>query len=259
LNQSISYSTVAHLYDLYVNTDFDLAFFLKEAQKARGKVLELACGTGRLSIPLLQAGIDLTCVDYSEDMLDVFRKKLENSGLSCRVFNQDMSALSLPDRFGLVFIPFHSFSEILDESKRVKALSSIREHVAEGGRFICTLQNPIVRTQSMDGKVKELGRFPAGEGRTLVVSASFVYDAQSQNVRGIQFYETYGPQGMLVEKSQLDVSFHLFHKSQFEKLAHSAGFSVVGLYGDYQRSSFDEAESPFMIWVMEKANAKATP
>ncbi len=257
MNQSISYSTVAHLYDSYVNTDFDLSFFLNEAKKVRGKVLELACGTGRLSIPLLQAGIDLTCVDYSKEMLEVFQKKLDRSRLSCRIFNQDMADLSLPDRFDLIFIPFHSFSEILDESKHARALARIREHVADGGRFVCTLQNPIVRTRSMDGTVKELGRFPAEARRTLAVSTCFKYDDHSQTASGIQFYDVYDPRGVLVEKKQLHVSFHLFHRSQFEKLAHAAGFKVVQLYGDYERSPFDEAKSPFMIWVLERANAES--
>ncbi len=258
MNQSISYSTVAHLYDSYVNTDFDLPFFLDEAKNARGKVLELACGTGRLSIPLLQAGVDLTCVDYSEEMLEIFRKKLEINHLSCRIFNQDMTDLSLPDRFDLIFIPFHSFAEILDESKHARALAKMREHVAEAGRFICTLHNPVVRTRSMDGTIKELGRFPAGAGRTLIVSTCFKYDEYSQTVNGIQFYDVYGAQDILVEKKQLPVSFHLFHRSQFEKLAHTAGFKVVQLYGDYERSPFNEAKSPFMIWVLERANEEST-
>jgi len=256
LKQPISYSTVAHLYDSYVNTDFDFSFFLKEAQETRGRILELACGTGRLSIPLLQAGINLTCVDYSKEMLEVFRRKLEKGGLSCPIFNQDMADLSLPDRFDLIFIPFHSFSEILDESRHARALARIREHLADGGHFVCTLQNPIVRTRAMDGAVKELGRFPTGAGQTLVVSTCFKYDDHSQIAKGIQFYDVYDSQNTVVERKQLNVSFRLFHRSQFEKLAHTAGFKVVRLYGDYERSPFDEAKSPFMIWVLERTNAE---
>jgi len=170
-----------------------------------------------------------------------------------------MADLSIPDHFDLIFIPFHSFSEILDESKHARTLTRIREHLTEASRFICTLQNPIVRTRSMDGTVKELGRFPTEEGRTLVVSTSFKYDDHSQDVSGMQFYEVYDPQGELVEKTQLNVAFHLLHRRQFEKLARTAGFKVVRLYGDYERSPFDEAESPFMIWVLERAKAENTP
>jgi SAM-dependent methyltransferase len=259
LNKPISYSTVAHLYDSYVNTDFDLSFFLKEAHEARGKILELACGTGRLSIPLLQAGIKLTCVDYSKEMLDIFREKLEKNHLSCRIFHQDMAELSLREPFDLILIPFHSFSEILDEAKQAQALVKIREHLADTGRFVCTLHNPIVRTRSMDGTVRPLGRFPATDGRTLLVSTCFKYDDRSQNVSGAQFYEVYDAHDVLVEKTQLDVSFHLFHKTQFEKLVLTAGFKVAQLYGDYQRSPFDDAKSPFIIMVLEKSDSDITP
>jgi ubiquinone/menaquinone biosynthesis C-methylase UbiE len=108
MNETISHSSVAHLYDFYVNTQFDFPFFLAEAKEARGKVLELACGTGRLSIPLLLAGIDLTCVDYAEEMLKVFRNKLDENRLSCQVAHQDMAELALPERFNLIFIPLHA-------------------------------------------------------------------------------------------------------------------------------------------------------
>jgi SAM-dependent methyltransferase len=253
MNQTISYDSVAHFYDSYVNTQFDVPFFLAEAKKAEGKVLELACGTGRLSLPLLRAGIDLTCVDYSEEMLAVFRNKLAGSGLSCRVVKQDMAELSLADRFNLIFIPFHSFSELLDRSKHAQSLTNIREHLAESGRFICTLHNPVVRTRSMDGTVKELGRFPSGEDRTLVVSTRFEYDDRSHVVHGCQFYELQDSDGALMEKKELPVSFYLFQRSEFEGLAAAAGFRIVQLFGTYERSAFDEATSPFMIWELEKA------
>ena len=65
----IDYDRVADVYDLYVTSDLDIGFYLEEATKTRGKVLELMCGTGRVSIPLLEAGVDLTCVDASAGML----------------------------------------------------------------------------------------------------------------------------------------------------------------------------------------------
>jgi len=65
----IDYDRVADVYDLYVTSDLDVGFYIQEAGKVRGKVLELMCGTGRVSIPLLEAGVDLTCVDASAGML----------------------------------------------------------------------------------------------------------------------------------------------------------------------------------------------
>ena len=65
----IDYDRVADVYDLYVTSELDISFYVEEATKARGKVLELMCGTGRVSVPLLEAGVDLTCVDVSTGML----------------------------------------------------------------------------------------------------------------------------------------------------------------------------------------------
>ncbi len=254
---TIDYDAVADLYDHYVKADFDLSFFLKEARNTKGKVLELACGTGRVSLPLLQAGVDLTCVDYSEEMLAGFRQKLERHHLTCSVINMDMSNLSLPNCYDLIFIPFHSFSEILDSTKRAKTLRGIHGCLTASGRFICTLQNPTVRTKSMDGTLKKLGRFPTETGGALVVSSLLNYEVSSQTAHGIQLYELYDKQEALVEKKQLDVRFHLFTKDEFENLSLSTGFRVVELYGEYDHSPFDEATSPFMIWVLQRSAASS--
>ena len=64
---------MADVYDLYVTSDLDVGFYVAEAGKVREKVLELMCGTGRVSVPLLEAGVDLTCVDASEVALLVRR------------------------------------------------------------------------------------------------------------------------------------------------------------------------------------------
>jgi SAM-dependent methyltransferase len=156
----IAFDAVADIYDEYVRVEFDIPFWLSEARAVNAKVLELTCGTGRVSLPLLRAGVDLTCVDYAPEMLARFRTKLEAHHLSCTLVRQDIAELDLPDRFALIFIPFHSFSEILREERRRDALARIREHLAPRGVFICALQNPVVRTASMDGEMRTVGEFP---------------------------------------------------------------------------------------------------
>jgi ubiquinone/menaquinone biosynthesis C-methylase UbiE len=81
---AMDYSRIAHLYDAYVKTEFDVSFFIS-VTKGWDSVLELMCGTGRLSIPLLKAGVPLTCVDSSPVMLALFREKLRREGLSAEV------------------------------------------------------------------------------------------------------------------------------------------------------------------------------
>ncbi len=250
--QPIDYDAVADIYDAYVVADFDIPFWLSQAGAVKGKILELACGTGRVSIPLLRAGADLTCVDYAPEMLARFREKLETNHLECPVFCQDISELEIPGRFDMIFIPFHSFSELVDEDKRRAALERILDHLTSDGVFICTLQNPVVRTASMDGQSHLLGEFALPHEEKLAVYTRLIFDPASQLAEGEQSYDSYDAEGKLFDHRCLDVRFYLFYRNQFELLASMSGFEVVGLYGDYNCIKFMELSSPFMIWKLKR-------
>lgn len=249
--QAIQFGRVADIYDAYVQTEFDLPFWLSEARAVGGKVLELTCGTGRVSIPLLKAGADLTCVDYSPEMLARFREKLSESNLSCQLICQDIADLRLPDRYNLIFIPFHSFSELVRDDRRRSALSRIRQHLTERGIFICTLQNPAVRTSTMDGITRVIGEFALPGGEKLVVRSRLSFNALSQLAEGEQTYDRYASVGRITDHRTLPMCFYLFHRQQFESLARETGFDVIALYGDYNCGPFTEGSSPFMIWKLK--------
>jgi len=255
---AMNYDRVAHLYDAYVQTELDIPFFLEEAKKAGGPVLELMCGTGRVSIPLLEAGIDLTCVDSSAGMLEVFRNKLRDSGLSAEVIEADVCDLSLDRRFDLIFIPFHSFAEITDPAQQRQALRAIRSHLSPTGRFICTLHNPPARLKLATGTKVKRGDFPLPDGNILTLSSVENYDPASGCVQGTQFYEIRGWEGAVAARMAVDLHFRLFSYCEFQSLAAAAGFVPVHVYGDYARASFDMDTSPFMIWVLRAAQEGRT-
>jgi ubiquinone/menaquinone biosynthesis C-methylase UbiE len=122
----IDYDRVADVYDLYVTSDLDVGFYVAEAGKVKGKVLELMCGTGRVSMPLLEAGVDLTCVDASERMLARLEERLRVRKLEARVLRADIRHLDLDEEeFDLALIPFHSFSELVSPRDRELALRAV--------------------------------------------------------------------------------------------------------------------------------------
>jgi SAM-dependent methyltransferase len=165
----IDYDSVAEIYDLYVAADYDIPFFLQEAANVGGAVLELTAGTGRLSVALIEAGVQLTCVDSSRAMLDVLSRKLRARGLRADVLCADVCQLDLRARFQLALLPFQSFMEIVGEMRQRQALSAAFACLVPGGRFICTMHNPAVRRAQVDGRLHVVGRFPTRDG-TLVVS-----------------------------------------------------------------------------------------
>ncbi|MHB0935977.1 MAG: class I SAM-dependent methyltransferase [Armatimonadota bacterium] len=194
---AMNYARVAEKYDQYVKSTFDLPFFLEEARKAGGPVLELMAGTGRVTLPLLEAGVPLTAVDSSPEMLTILRRKLAERGLRAEVVQQDVTALNLPQRFPLIILPFHSFSELLTVEDQQQALQRIHAHLAEGGRFICTLHNPPVRMKGEDGRLRLYGEFPLPDDGTLLLWGLSQYSPGNPLVSGLQLYEEYDAEGVV--------------------------------------------------------------
>jgi SAM-dependent methyltransferase len=248
----MDYAQVADLYDVYAQTDIDVPFFLQEAQGCN-RVLELTSGTGRLSLPLLEAGVRLACLDNSPDMLAILRRKLQAKGLFAPIYEMDITDFSLPEQFDLIIIPFNAFAEVVNPASQQAALAAIHAHLTDGGHLICTLHNPVVRLKNSDGQIRLRGKYalPRNEG-TLIMSAFESYDPASQRVSGAQFYELYGADGVMQSKRFVDLQFFVHSRESFETLAHSQGFKVTVLYGDYARGEFQPEKSPFMIWLLSK-------
>jgi len=216
---AMNYARVAAKYDVYVQSTFDLAFFLEEVRKADGPVLELMAGTGRVTLPLTEAGVPLTTVDNSPEMLAILRRKLVERGLQAEVVQQDVTALDLPQRYALIILPFHSFSELLTLEDQRKALEQIHAHLAEGGRFIYTLYNPPVRMKNEDGRLRLYGEFSLPEDSTLLLWGLSHYTPGNPLVTGLQLYEEYDAEGIMRQKILLDVRFRLVGKDEFAALA----------------------------------------
>ena len=250
----IDYDLVADVYDLYVTSSLDIGFYLQEAGKAQGRILELMCGTGRVSIPLLEAGVDLTCVDASEGMLARLKERLRARKLKARVVHSDVRHFDLgEEEFELALIPFHSFSELVSPHDQELALRAVHRSLEKGGRLTCALHNPAVRTRSADGALRLIGTFPTDDGGLLVVSGFETPDESSGVINRIQLCEFFDASNELCAKRVLPMRFALIHRSGFAELAGAVGFIPVALYGDYDCGEYVEDTSPYMIWVLEKA------
>jgi SAM-dependent methyltransferase len=249
--KNIDFNFVADIYDAYVNVDFDVDFFNRYTKEVNGKCLELMCGTGRVSVPLLNNGIALTCVDYSEEMLKVLERKIVGVDNKPRIVCQDVCELNLDEIYKLIFIPFNSFSEITIEKKQEIALSRISKHLADDGIFICTLYNPSYRVKTADGQFRVLGRFFLEPDKTLVVSYYNQYDAKTKTINGMQFYEIYDANNIMIDKRFLDINFSLIAREAFEIMALNNGFRVKEVFGDYSFSPYTES-SMFMNLVLTK-------
>jgi SAM-dependent methyltransferase len=135
--------TNADLYDvIYAPYTADIEFYVAAARSARGSVLELACGTGRVMIPCLEAGADVDGLDLRPEMLEALRRKAGAKGLAPRLVVGDMRDFTLPRRYALITIPFRAFLHLMTTDDQIRALRRIRDHLAPGGALLYNVFHP---------------------------------------------------------------------------------------------------------------------
>ena len=114
---------------------YGLDFYVALAREANGPVLDIACGTGRILLPCLQAGVDIEGLDLFEPMLKTLRAKAAALNLSPRLHQADMSDFSLPRRYALIMIPFNAFIHNMTQEAQIRCLQRCREHLLPGGKL----------------------------------------------------------------------------------------------------------------------------
>jgi SAM-dependent methyltransferase len=133
------YDPIAELYDPWSRSvTEDVPFYVAEARKAGGPVVELGVGTGRIAIPTAGAGVDVIGVDSSAGMLEVCRRRAAEVGVldHLDLRQGDLSAPPVEERVRLVTCPFRAYLHLPDEPARLRALTAARELLVSGGRLI---------------------------------------------------------------------------------------------------------------------------
>ena len=246
------YSVLADLYDDFCVFDEDVEFFRSAAAAARGPVLELMAGTGRVSLPMLGAGADLTCVDSSPSMLEVLSRKLVGHMQRARLVCGDVCSLPLATGFELVVLPFRGFSELVGESTQLAALAETARVLRPGGTFICTAHNAVARGLAADGSWREIGRFQGRQGGTVVLNLKTALSDRPGVVVGEQRVEVFDAGGSLLDRRTVAIRFSLVAARDLVAMAGSVGLVATRLLGDWNGARYDEGSSPALIAVFEK-------
>lgn len=247
------YDSIAPFYDIeHANFDEDLDMYRNFAELCGGKILELACGSGRLLLPLAREGYSLTGVDTSAGMLEIAQRALENEGLAarCQLVQQDMCALHLQEKFRLAMIALGSFGHIVTRPRQQQALAAIRQHLSVGATFILDISNEDARyMEALSGQMLHQGTWPQQDG-SYVTHFMSPASSNSQHLLDLtHFYEVHR-QGGNVQRSVSQTSLYLFERNETELLLEQAGFRVKDIYGSYEFGPY-EHESARMIFITE--------
>ena len=250
----------AEVYDFQIGGSprtADTSFWLALAEESGGPVLEVACGTGRVTLPLARAGCDITGLDISPNMLAVARRKLKQESpevqARVRLVAGDMRDFSLGERFGLVFIPFSSFQVLLKREDQRQCLGCCARHLKPGGRLAIGVFNPKLSRLAGGGPVEEEPEeFLGPEGGTVRWRAHTDYDLANQTLRSRWRYECASPGGKITVREHV-LELRYFFRFEMEWMLEACGFEVERLHGNFDRSPFT-ADSPEMIFVARRSS-----
>lgn len=224
----------------------DIPFYRRQIQRYGEPVLELACGTGRITIPLAEEGLRICGLDISASMLALARSKAEQRDLRIEWFKGDCRDFHLGRRFRVILIPWNSIALIHELSELEACFRCVKQHLTENGRFIIDFFNPrldfLIRDPSERRPVGEYDD-PDGRGK-VVVEESNEYDRATQ-INVIRWIFTIKSQGReLIEELQM----RIFFPRELDTLLHYNGFVIEHKYGDYDEGPF-EAASPKQLLV----------
>jgi SAM-dependent methyltransferase len=133
------------LYDALLPVDAHVPFYVDLARQQAGAVLELACGTGQLTVPVAVLGLPTVGLDQSSAMLSVARTRASAASVSVAFVQSDMRDFALGRNFNLIFVARNSLLHLLSTTDLLAALTAVRRHLTPDGVFAFDIFNPDVR------------------------------------------------------------------------------------------------------------------
>lgn len=230
----------------------DVPFWRRLANRAGGPVLELGCGTGRVSKPLARAGIDLVGIDRSAPMLAraVGRRnprsptRTPQSRLRTPQFVRgDIRALPFSDAsFAMVLAPYGILQSLTKARDLTATLASVARVIAPGGTFAIDLVPDVPKWAEYDNRVGLRGR-ARGAALTLIESVR-----QDRKRRLTTFEQTYVERrGTRTREHRFELNFRTLSVPQMTRQLARSGFTVDAVLGDYRGRPWDDRAD---VWII---------
>ena len=230
----------------------DLPFYLKEAEKSPGPILEIGCGTGRITKEIAKLGKEVIAVDSSAAMLGILRDKLQVSDLAGRIHLQkgDIRQLELNRKFPLIILPFRVLQHLYCLEDQVNAFKNVTKHLEPGGRVIFDVFYP--QFHLIYGKIGELvEEFELtgkdGEGKRL--RRTYIKDRVDkieQSYEGRFIYQIFAGKDCLKEEIK-SIKMAFYTVPHLKLLLRLAGLQLLKSYGTFAKRPLDNTAQEIII------------
>jgi len=223
----------------------DIPFYLGYAEETGGPILELACGTGRVMIPIAEASFTVHGLDFSENMLQVERRKISEKGLWDRVTLTlgDMADFDLPVKgFTMAFVAVRSFMHLFTQGIQLGCLRCVHRHLRPGGLLLMDLYSPRLSklAQPPEKEFSVRREFTLPNGNRVIHKRRFLGTDLLNQINSEEIlFEEYAPDGGLVRTRIVPLDTRYTFRYELELLLEKAGFEVQSIFRDYDKNPYD--------------------
>lgn len=214
----------------------DVEYYQDKLKDCKGRILEAMVGSGRVIIPLLEAGLTVDGVDYSAEMLASCRKRCDERGLDTNLYQADLLELALPHKYEAIIIAGGSFLLIEQREASLKVLNRLYEHLEPGGRLILDLFLP-----EKDFDSSHLGNW--GGSATYHFPNGDIITMEGKCVEADIFFHQYRVDylkyekwrdGKLIQTELQRFALRWYGVEEFRYILQSIGFTDITVCADFE-------------------------
>ena len=227
----------ANVYD-GMNTDLsDLKFYKKWLPKNKeARILELCCGTGRLTLPIAKDGYNISGVDITSSMLEQAKVKASEAGLKIEFIEADIRTLELHEKYDLIFIPFNSIHHLYQNKDLFQALNVVKNHLKENGRFLLDCYNPNIK-YIIEGEKEQkvIAEYTTEDGRNVLIKQKMRYENKTQ-INRIEWYYYINDEFDSIQ----NLDMRLFFPQELDSYLECNGFDIIHKFGGFKEEVFND-------------------